>query len=39
LKLRDLQCDQAQGFFYSPPVPAEQLVRMLKAGPLAVPGD
>jgi diguanylate cyclase len=33
-KLRELQCDQAQGFFYSPPVPAEQLVRMLKSGPL-----
>ena len=33
-KLRDLQCDQAQGFFYSPPVPADQLVRMLRAGPL-----
>jgi predicted signal transduction protein with EAL and GGDEF domain len=34
-KLRELNCDQAQGFFYSPPVPAEQLVRMLKAGPFA----
>ncbi len=33
-KLRDLQCDQAQGFLYSPPVPAEQLVRMLQSGPL-----
>jgi len=32
-KLRALECDQAQGFFYSPPVPAEQLVRMLKTGP------
>ncbi|MCG2592761.1 GGDEF domain-containing protein [Ramlibacter sp. XY19] len=31
--LRGLGCDQAQGFFYSPPVPAEDLVRMLKAGP------
>ncbi len=31
-KLRELECDQAQGFLYSPPVPAEQLVRMLKAG-------
>jgi predicted signal transduction protein with EAL and GGDEF domain len=30
-KLRELQCDQAQGFLYSPPVPAEQLVRMLEA--------
>jgi predicted signal transduction protein with EAL and GGDEF domain len=29
-KLRELQCDQAQGFLYSPPVPAEQLVRMLR---------
>jgi diguanylate cyclase len=34
-KLRELNCDQAQGFFYSPPVPAEQLVRMLKAPPFA----
>ena len=33
-KLRELQCDQAQGFFYSPPVPAAQLVKMLAAGPL-----
>ncbi|MDB5860556.1 MAG: signal transduction protein : sensor, domain [Ramlibacter sp.] len=32
--LRNLGCDQAQGFFYSPPVPAEQLVKMLRAGPL-----
>ncbi|MBC5783132.1 GGDEF domain-containing protein [Ramlibacter sp. USB13] len=32
-KLRALECDQAQGFFYSPPVPADQLVRMLKKGP------
>ena len=32
-KLRTLECDQAQGFFYSPPVPADQLVRMLKKGP------
>jgi predicted signal transduction protein with EAL and GGDEF domain len=32
--LRALGCDQAQGFLYSPPVPADQLVRMLKAGPL-----
>ena len=35
-KLRELQCDQAQGFFYSPPVPADQLVRMLKKGPFGV---
>jgi predicted signal transduction protein with EAL and GGDEF domain len=34
-KLRELACDQAQGFFYSPPVPADQLVRMLKAEPFA----
>jgi predicted signal transduction protein with EAL and GGDEF domain len=34
-KLRDLNCDQAQGFLYSPPVPAEHLVRLLEAGPLA----
>jgi predicted signal transduction protein with EAL and GGDEF domain len=34
IKLRELNCDQAQGFFYSPPVPADQLVRMLAAGPL-----
>lgn len=32
-KLRELQCDQAQGFLYSPPVPAEQLEKMLGAGP------
>jgi EAL domain-containing protein (putative c-di-GMP-specific phosphodiesterase class I) len=32
-KLRALECDQAQGFFYSPPVPADQLLRMLKKGP------
>jgi predicted signal transduction protein with EAL and GGDEF domain len=38
LKLQELQCDQAQGFLYSPPVPADQLVRMLKRGPLAIPG-
>ncbi len=38
VKLRDLQCDQAQGFFYSPPVPADQLVRMLKKGPFTPPG-
>jgi predicted signal transduction protein with EAL and GGDEF domain len=29
-KLRALECDQAQGFLYSPPVPADQLVRMLE---------
>ena len=34
-RLRLLHCDQAQGFFYSPPVPAEQLVRMLERGPFA----
>jgi predicted signal transduction protein with EAL and GGDEF domain len=27
--LRRLRCDQAQGFLYSPPVPADQLVQML----------
>jgi predicted signal transduction protein with EAL and GGDEF domain len=32
--LRNLGCDQAQGFFYSPPVPAEQLMKMLRGGPL-----
>ncbi|MDB5912177.1 MAG: hypothetical protein JWP22_852, partial [Ramlibacter sp.] len=36
-KLRDLACDQAQGFFYSPPVPADQLVRMLKEQPFERP--
>ncbi|RYE79312.1 MAG: DNA polymerase III subunit delta [Myxococcales bacterium] len=36
--LRALGCDQAQGFYYSPPVPAEQLMRMLKAGPMHRPG-
>ena len=29
--LRRLGCDQAQGFLYSPPVPADQLQRMLVA--------
>lgn len=29
LMLKQLGCDQAQGFFYSPPVPAHQLARML----------
>lgn len=29
--LRRLECDQAQGFLYSPPVPADQLERMLVA--------
>jgi predicted signal transduction protein with EAL and GGDEF domain len=29
LLLKQLGCDQAQGFFYSPPVPADQLARML----------
>ncbi|MGE4239103.1 putative bifunctional diguanylate cyclase/phosphodiesterase [Ramlibacter sp.] len=28
--LRTLNCDQAQGFLYSPPVPMEQLMHMLK---------
>ena len=28
--LRKLRCDEAQGFLYSPPVPAEQLVQMLR---------
>jgi EAL domain-containing protein (putative c-di-GMP-specific phosphodiesterase class I) len=37
LKLTALECDQAQGFFYSPPVPADQLVRMLKRGAMVVP--
>jgi len=32
--LRALGCQQAQGFLYSQPVPAHQIVRMLKAGPL-----
>ncbi len=36
-KLQALQCDQAQGFFYSPPVPADQLVRLLMRGPMATP--
>lgn len=36
--LRNLGCDQAQGFYYSPPVPADQLVRMLRAGPMETPG-
>ena len=28
--LKQLGCDQAQGFLYSPPVPADQLARMLR---------
>ena len=28
--LRQLGCDQAQGFLYSPPVPADQMARMLR---------
>ncbi|MCD6076475.1 MAG: signal transduction protein : sensor, domain [Ramlibacter sp.] len=32
--LRALGCDLAQGFLYSPPVPADALARMLAAGPL-----
>ena len=35
--LRNLGCDQAQGFYYSPPVPADQLVKMLKKGTLGSP--
>jgi predicted signal transduction protein with EAL and GGDEF domain len=34
--LRNLGCDQAQGFFYSPPVPADQLVKMLGADPFPI---
>jgi predicted signal transduction protein with EAL and GGDEF domain len=34
--LRRLGCDQAQGFFYSPPVPADQLLKLLAAGPMRV---
>ncbi len=37
--LERLGCDQAQGFLYSPPVPADALVRMLKAGPIAMDED
>ena len=29
--LRDLECDQAQGFLYSKPIPADELARMLPA--------
>lgn len=36
-KLRELQCDQAQGFLYSPPVPEDQLVKLLKKGPFVPP--
>jgi EAL domain-containing protein (putative c-di-GMP-specific phosphodiesterase class I) len=36
--LRALGCDQAQGFLYSPPVPADQLVRMLATEPFANEG-
>ncbi len=37
IALRNLGCDQAQGFYYSPPVPADQLVKMLKKGTLGGP--
>lgn len=30
--LKELKCDQAQGFLYSPPVPADQLAQMLRTG-------
>ena len=33
--LRSHQCDEAQGFYFSRPVPAEQFARLLQAG---VPG-
>ena len=33
--LRQLGCDQAQGFLYSPPVPADQMARMLRQSSLA----
>ena len=29
--LRDIHCDYAQGFFYSPPVPADVFEDLLKA--------
>jgi EAL domain-containing protein (putative c-di-GMP-specific phosphodiesterase class I) len=29
--LRRLSCDQAQGFLYSPPVPKDQLLRMVRS--------
>ena len=32
--LRQLGCDQAQGFLYSPPVPADQMARMLRQSSL-----
>jgi diguanylate cyclase (GGDEF)-like protein len=31
--LRIMQCDEAQGFLYSPPVPADDAARMLREGP------
>ncbi|TCV89658.1 EAL domain-containing protein [Sulfurirhabdus autotrophica] len=30
--LRDHNCDQMQGYFFSPPLPAEQVVKLLKEG-------
>jgi diguanylate cyclase (GGDEF)-like protein/PAS domain S-box-containing protein len=32
LWLRDRQCDEAQGFYFSPPLPPEEVERMLKPG-------
>jgi CheY-like chemotaxis protein len=41
-RLRGLECDQAQGFLYSKPIPADELARMLPAlnrPPAAGPGS
>jgi predicted signal transduction protein with EAL and GGDEF domain len=35
--LRKMDCDHAQGFYYSPPVPAEELARILRLGHPAWP--
>jgi EAL domain-containing protein (putative c-di-GMP-specific phosphodiesterase class I) len=31
--LRSIDCDGAQGFLYSPPLPANEVVTLLKHGP------
>ena len=35
--LRASGCDTAQGFYFSPPVPAEELMRLLRGKPFALP--
>jgi predicted signal transduction protein with EAL and GGDEF domain len=37
--LKALGCDQAQGFYYSRPVPADELARMLRGGHVPAPAE